>query len=108
MAPWRRGTDHLAIAIRLTPKAADNRIEGRLVLSDGNAVLAVKVRAVPEQGHANDAAEKLIASAFGVARSQVHVIAGKQARMKRLRIDGDPGILSDIAERLWPGAKDED
>ncbi len=102
MAPWRAGDGHLALQIRLTPKAAVDHIDGRTLLSDGREVLALRVRAAPEAGAANDALIRLLAAALGVPRSAVIVARDHQARQKQLRIEGDPDALLDRAERLWP------
>ena len=48
-----------------------------------------RVRAVPEDGKANDALVKLIAKAAGVANSAVTVSAGHTSRVKTLTISGD-------------------
>jgi len=92
----------MRIAVRLTPKAAADRIDGPARLSDDSIVLAARVRAVPENGRANKALEKLLASALGVPRSRVQVVAGGQSRLKQLHVDGDPDALMDLADRLWP------
>lgn len=46
------------------------------------------MRAAPENNEANRALEKLIAKAFGVAKSKVSVVRGQSARMKMLEIEG--------------------
>ena len=102
MPPWTAASDHLRLAVRLTPKASADRIDGIKELSDGTSVLAARVRATPESGRANRAVETLVAAMFGVPRSDVTVIGGPKNRLKQLRIDGDPGALLDLAERLWP------
>ena len=59
------------------------------MLSDGKPVLVVRVRAIPEDGAANAALEKLVAKAAGVAKSRVSVMSGMTQRVKTLRIEGD-------------------
>jgi len=46
------------------------------------------VRAASENNEANRALEKLIAKAFGVAKTHVRVTRGATARLKTLEIDG--------------------
>ncbi len=46
------------------------------------------MRAAPENNEANRALEKLIAKAFGVAKSHVRITRGATARLKTLEIDG--------------------
>jgi uncharacterized protein YggU (UPF0235/DUF167 family) len=58
------------------------------------------VRAAPVEGEANEALRRLVAKALGVAPRQVELAAGAAARLKRLRISGDPQMLEAILERL--------
>lgn len=88
-----RAGDDLLVDVRLTPRADRDRIEGPLTLSDGAIVLALRVRAVPENGKANDATATLLAEALGIARSRVVLAAGAAQRRKRLRIaDADEAL----------------
>jgi uncharacterized protein len=92
--PWRAGGEGIVLSVRLTPKGGRDAIDGIEVLSDGRPVLKARVRAVPEDGKANDALIQLIAKAAGVARSAVSVGAGHTARVKTLTIAGDSAILA--------------
>ncbi len=76
---------HLAIkgrdiAVRVTPKAARNRVE---VTETG---LRVYVTCVPEDGKANKAVIKLLAQALGVAKSRLDLIRGATSRDKVFRL----------------------
>jgi uncharacterized protein YggU (UPF0235/DUF167 family) len=86
--------DHLRLEVRLTPRAACDLIEGEKLLSDGRRVLAARVRAVPEKGAANEALLRLVAKSCGVARSRVSLVAGHGARLKSVRVEGDPERLA--------------
>jgi uncharacterized protein YggU (UPF0235/DUF167 family) len=84
----------LLLEVRLTPRAAFDRIDGLATLAEGRTVLLARVRAVPEDGRANEALCRLIADAFGVAKSSASVVSGHTARLKRVRLTGDPERLS--------------
>ena len=58
----------IAIAVRLTPKAARDAVEG-VEEFGGDPVLKARVRAVPESGKANGALEALIADWLRPARA---------------------------------------
>ena len=105
MPAWRREADGLRLFVRLTPKAALDRIDGVATLADGNEVLAIRVRAVPEDGKANVALLRLLAAELDLPRSAISVARGETARLKELAITGDPAALLDMAERLWPGSR---
>ena len=71
-APWRATPDGVVVACRLTPKGGRDAIDGAATLADGTRVLLVRVRAVPENGKANDAlmpADRRQGRRVGVARA---------------------------------------
>ena len=84
----------LRLYVRLTPKSARDGLEGSEDRGDGRQVLKVKVRAVPENGKANEALLKVIANALGTGVSQVRLEAGAMARVKTLMVTGDPDVLA--------------
>ncbi len=81
------------LSVRLTPRASDDRIDGFETLTNGTTVLAARVRAVPDKGEANAALERLLAEAVGVPKRDVAVVQGSTARLKTVRIAGDPEAL---------------
>lgn len=85
------------LAVRVQPKASADRVEGWTADTLGRACLKVRVRAVPEDGKANAAVEKLIAKWLGVPKSAVRVVTGGQSRLKGLEIDGPPGLAAKLA-----------
>jgi uncharacterized protein YggU (UPF0235/DUF167 family) len=93
------------IDVRLTPRSARDAIEGIELRPDGRTVLKARVRAAPVEGEANEALRRLVAKELGIAPRQVDVAAGAAARVKRLRIDGDPRALDAMLGRLMKGTK---
>jgi uncharacterized protein YggU (UPF0235/DUF167 family) len=91
--PWRATDTGVVVAVRVTPRGGRDQIDGIITLADGRTALKVRVRAVPEDGAANEATEKLIARAAGVAPHAVRVIAGLTARLKQVAIAGDASAL---------------
>lgn len=71
------------IRVRLTPRAGHDELAG---WRDG--VLRAKVTAPPVEGRANAALERLLASALGLPKSAVAVVAGAQGREKTVAIGG--------------------
>ncbi len=76
------------IAVRLTPGARQDRIDGWGVDSEGRPVLKARVRARPVEGAANAALIELLAPALGVPRSRVAVARGDTSRLKTIEILG--------------------
>ena len=98
--PWRETDDGISVVIRVTPRAHQDRIEGVRLLSNGQAVLAVRVRALPQDGAANDAVIRILARACGVPASAGRVAAGAGARMKTILLRGDGPALMAAMEGL--------
>ena len=81
------------LPVRLTPKSSRDEIVG---IEDfgGEAMLKARVRAVPEDGRANEALEKLIARWLKVPPSLVSVTQGSKSRQKQVMIEGDAETLA--------------
>ena len=82
------------MALRVTPNASGDRIEGVALLGDERPVLKVRVTAVPDKGKANAAVVKLLAKAWGVPRSSLSIVAGEKDRNKTVQVAGDPADLT--------------
>ena len=83
------------LAVKLTPGAASDRIDGWDVDADDRAVLKVRVRARPVEGEANKALMLLLAKSLGVPKSAVTLARGGQSRLKMVEI----ATLDEIAVR---------
>ncbi len=101
MPAWRRIADGIEIAVRVTPRASRDAF-----LAGTEEHFAVRLAAPPVEGAANAALVPLVAKTFGVAKRDVTLIAGDTARLKRLRIEGAPTALEQVAQRLYGGAHD--
>jgi len=75
-------------------------VDGIETLSDGRAVLKVRVQAAPSEGEANAALIKLIATAVGVPSRDVSLVAGATARIKRLVVSGNGPTLVAALEKI--------
>ncbi|TPI46859.1 DUF167 domain-containing protein [Mesorhizobium sp. B3-1-7] len=98
--PFRLRENGIDLYVRLTPKAALDRIDGVETTADGRSHLKARVRAVPENGAANQALERMMAKALGVPVAGVSVVAGGTSRLKTLRIVGDGAELAKSVEAL--------
>lgn len=98
--PWRAAAGGILLDIRVTPKGGRDAIDGIEMLSSGQKVLKVRVRALPTDGEANDAVNRLIAKYVGIARSNVTLERGASARVKTLRIAGDSAAIMASLEAL--------
>ncbi len=72
--------------VKVTPRAAKNRIGGLLEATMGRQMLKVYVTAPPEDNLANIAVIEVLASYFHKSKSQIQIISGLTAREKRIQI----------------------
>ena len=83
----------LRVLVRLTPKSSLDGIKGLFEGPDGPR-LDLKVRAAPENGAANEAAQRLIAKLLDVPRTTVALAQGATSRYKAFDIMGDGAQLA--------------
>jgi uncharacterized protein YggU (UPF0235/DUF167 family) len=92
--PWREAPGCVIVRVRLTPKSSLDAIEGLEATAEGPALKA-RVRALPSEGEANKAVERVLADWLGVPKSSVTVSGGGKSRVKSLRIVGEVQELKD-------------
>ena len=82
------------LAVKVTPKASRNRLEGCAADADGNGFLKISVTAAPEDGKANKAVIDLLAKELKIAKRAITLVTGATDRRKVLFIEGDAEELS--------------
>lgn len=94
--PWALSGEGMVIAVRVTPRG------GRDTLAAGtDDYFSARLAAAPVDGAANTALLALVARHFGLARRDVTLVGGATARMKRLKLVGDPQRLAEAARALY-------
>jgi uncharacterized protein (TIGR00251 family) len=94
VVPWTVTADGVLVTVRLTPKGGRDAIDGIEHLSDGQCVLKARVRAAPNEGEANAVLVSLLARTIRVAPRSIDLVSGAAARIKRLKIAGEPEVLA--------------
>ncbi|HEX8938966.1 MAG TPA: DUF167 family protein [Candidatus Limnocylindrales bacterium] len=84
-------------AVRLTPRAGEDRVDG---VVDG--VLRARVAAPAIQGAANAALLRLLATELRVSRTSVRLVAGAAGRQKLVVVEG---IEPEDVQSRWPELK---
>ncbi len=90
----------VTLHVRLTPKGGRDALEGAETRADGQSVLKARVRAVPEDGKANDALVALLAKSLKIPSSRVTIVSGATSRHKALALEGDPAGLAESLDLL--------
>ncbi len=103
--PWTARENGVVLHVRLTPKSSRDVLEGMETLADGACVLKARVRAVPEDGKANDALVTLVAKNLKIPASRIKITSGATARHKTLLLEGDAVEISAKLEHLVTTAK---
>jgi hypothetical protein len=83
----------MTVFLRVTPRGGRDGIDGIEILSDGRAVVKVRVRAVADGGEANRAVTQLLAKTLRVPRASVQISSGATSRLKQIEIAGDAQAL---------------
>ena len=79
--------------VRVTPRAGRDEVAGW----QGDE-LRVRLRAPPVEGQANEALRRLLASRLDLPLSNIELVTGATARLKRLRVSGLS--LAEVRRRL--------
>jgi uncharacterized protein (TIGR00251 family) len=87
--PFRAVDGGVRLAVRLTPRASRDDVDGVFVDADGRPVLRVRGAAPPVDGSANAALIVYIASALGLRKSDISIVSGETARVKLITLSGD-------------------
>ena len=103
--PFVRAPGGVRVRLKVSPKAARNRVGGVFAGGEG-AALKVGVTAAPEGGKANAAVIKLLAREWRLPRSRLHVAAGAASRSKTVLVEGDPGTVLAQLNRWMDGDHD--
>jgi uncharacterized protein (TIGR00251 family) len=78
----KKGIPGVRLAVKVTPNAGRNEING---YKDG--VLQIKVSAAPEKGKANKALVDLLSERLGIRKTSIAIIKGETSRNKVILID---------------------
>ncbi|WP_300376380.1 DUF167 family protein [Henriciella sp.] len=93
----------MRLTARVMPNASSDAIQGRMVDDAGREFLKLRVSAVPENGKANCAVEKLLAKVLKLPKSAVRVVTGETSRIKGVDIDTEPGSAAARQIEEWMG-----
>jgi hypothetical protein len=91
-------TDELRIAVRLTPRAGADRVDGV-----AGGVLRCRVAAAAVEGSANEALLRLLARELEVPPSSVRLVSGGRGRQKLVAV---PAAVRSVLRNRWPGLVD--
>lgn len=91
--PCRPLADGVELTIRVTPRGGRDSLDGIGVDASGRSYWQLRVRVAPEDGAANRAVLGVLAERLGLPLRNFTLVAGETARVKRIRIAGNPETL---------------
>ncbi len=91
--PYRAVPGGVRVRVRLSPKAAANRLGGIFDNGNGERALKAAVTAAPEGGKANRALIKMLAREWRLPKTGMSIAAGAARRNKTLFIEGDAEMI---------------
>ncbi len=104
MNPYEIVPDGLRLTVRTSPNTSRDAISRVIADSAGRPLLAVRVAAPAVEGAANAAVVAFLAKQLEVRRSDITIVSGETARIKRLAIRGDgPAILAKLRVLIASG-----
>ncbi len=88
LSPFQETDLGVELYVKVTPKAAKDRLGDLTQDSRSRTCLKVYVTAAPEDNRANVAVIELVARILKISKSQIEILSGFKCREKTLRISG--------------------
>lgn len=105
MTAWRVVDGGVKLALKVTPRANREAVEGLTDTGGGKMALAVRVSAAPSEGAANEAVLKLITRTLDLPPRSASLVSGASARLKQVRLEGPAEMIVARLEALAGSGK---
>ncbi len=100
--PFSRQPDGVRLAVRLTPRAGRDALDGIIALPDERCAVQIRLAAPPVEGAANDALIAFLARVLGVRKNAITIRSGHTSRLKLLHLAGvSDALMARLAD--WIG-----
>ena len=93
MKPFAAVEGGVRLALRLTPRASKNAVDGVVQDADGRPLLKLRLVAPPVEGAANQALIAYLAKALSLRKADITIRSGETSRVKILHLAGDPAVI---------------
>ncbi len=93
MKPYAAVPDGVRLALRLTPRAARNSVDGISSDADGRPLLKLRLVAPPVEGAANEALIAFLAKTLSLRKADIAIRSGETGRIKILHLAGDSAAI---------------
>ena len=89
MKPYAVADGGVRLAVRLTPRASRDGVDGIAQDAEGRPILKLRLVAPPVEGAANEALIAFLAKTLSLRKADIIIRSGKTSRLKILHLAGD-------------------
>jgi len=93
MKPYAAAAGGVRLALRLTPRASRNGVDGIVADAEGRPLLKLRLVAPPVEGAANEALIEYLAKTLGMRKADITIRSGETSRVKILHLAGDSAAI---------------
>jgi uncharacterized protein len=93
MKPYAATPGGVRLALRLTPRASRNGVDGITADAEGRPLLKLRLAAPPVEGAANDALIAYLAKVLSLRKADITIRSGETSRIKILHLAGDSAAI---------------
>ena len=98
--PYSATANGIRLAVRLTPRASRDGLDGIGTDADGRPILRIRLTAPPVEGAANQALIDFLSGILSVRKKDIVIRTGETGRLKILDIAGNPNALAACLDGL--------
>jgi len=91
--PYAAVGEGVRLAVRLTPRASREGIDGVIADAEGRPLLQIRLCAPPVDGAANKALIAFLAKALALRKADIVIRSGETGRIKILHLSGDSAVI---------------
>ena len=93
MKPYAAIEGGVRLALRLTPRASRNGVDGIVQDAEGRPLLKLRLAAPPVEGAANEALIAYLAKTLSLRKADIAIRSGETSRVKILHLAGDSAAI---------------
>jgi uncharacterized protein len=93
MKPYAATPGGVRLALRLTPRASRDGVDGITADAEGRPLLKLRLAAPPVEGAANDALIAYLAKVLSLRKAEITIRSGETSRIKILHLAGDSAAI---------------
>jgi uncharacterized protein (TIGR00251 family) len=91
--PYAATESGVRLALRLTPRASRNGVDGIVADAEGRPLLKLRLVAPPVEGAANEALIAFLAKTLALRKADIAIRSGETSRVKILHLAGDSAAI---------------